>query len=73
MENQREGMIKLVNENEILSIIIVKLGRQLKGRHCKNGLKNNKKTHILQMLSQETHSHYRDIYGDKCMDGKNNT
>lgn len=39
MKNQREGMIKLVNENEILSIIIVLLGRQLKGRHCKKWIK----------------------------------
>lgn len=42
-ENQSEGVIKLVDKNPIVSIIILIVNRQLKGSYCENGWRLKKK------------------------------
>lgn len=49
-ENQSEGVIKLVDKNPIVSIIIVIVNRQLKGRYCENGWRLKKTHHKTQLL-----------------------
>lgn len=49
-ENQSEGVIKLGDKNPTVSIIIVIVNRQLKGRYCENGWRLKKKKHKTQLL-----------------------
>lgn len=76
-ENQSEGVIKLVDKNPIVSIIILIVNRQLKGSYCENGWRLKKKTPqdstTIDRCLQETHYQYRHTWVEsKCME-KDNT